>query len=85
MIKDSGVAAVPQGAERVEIQHSLGIAPNIVTVNAPEGSRVYTLSNEALLIILPPGAAVGELAWCVGYERPLEPEPVVMEEVPVDG
>lgn len=74
MIEDSGTYSIEAGAERVEIAHGLGVAPNIVTVDAPDGSEVYTLGNEALLVILPAGAAVTELRWSVGYEQPPEPK-----------
>lgn len=75
MIEDSGIAIVPEGAERVTIPHSLGVAPNIVSVDAPEGSQVFTLDNHALLIILPAPAGEGtEISWSVGYEAPAETE-----------
>ncbi len=56
MLTDSGVATVPAGVERVEIPHALGRAPNIVTVEGlPEGSKVFTLVDRALLLVLPLG------------------------------
>jgi hypothetical protein len=75
MMEDSGVATVPAGAERVEIPHALGRAPNIVTVEGlPEGSKVFTLMDRALLLVLPPGSEACEVEWSVGYETPAEPE-----------
>lgn len=75
LLTDSGVATVPAGAERVEIPHALGRAPNIVTVEGlPEGSKVFTLADRALLVLLPEGHGGCELVWTVGYEAPEEPE-----------
>lgn len=75
MIEESGIAIVPEGAERVVIPHHLGVAPNIVEVDAPEGSEIFTLANTALLIILPEPAGEGlEISWSVGYEAPAETE-----------
>ena len=72
---DSGVATVPAGIERFEITHNLGRAPNIVTVEGlPEGSKVFTLVDRALLVLLPEGHGGCELVWTVGYEAPAEPE-----------
>ena len=75
MMEDSGVATVPAGIERFEIAHNLGRAPNIVTVEGlPEGSKVFTLVDRALLLVLPPGHEGCEVEWSVGYEAPPEPE-----------
>ena len=64
---DSGVATVPAGAESVEIPHALGRAPNIVTVEGlPEGSKVLTLVDRALLLVLSPGHEGCEVEWSVG-------------------
>ena len=75
MMEDSGMATVPAGVERVEIAHNLGRAPNIVTVEGlPEGSKVFTLMDRALLLVLPPGHEGCEVEWTVGYVEPPEPE-----------
>jgi hypothetical protein len=75
MMEDSGVATVPAGAERVEIAHNLGRAPNIVTVEGlPEGSKVFTLMDRALLLVLLPSHEGCEVEWSVGYVEPPEPE-----------
>ena len=75
MMEDSGVATVPAGVERFEIAHNLGRAPNIVTVEGlPEGSKVFTLMDRALLLVLPPGHEGCEVEWSVGYVEPPEPE-----------
>jgi len=75
LLTDSGVVTVPAGVERVEITHNLGRAPNIVTVEGlPEGSKVFTLMDRALLLVLPPGHEGCEVEWSVGYEAPAEPE-----------
>jgi hypothetical protein len=75
MMVDYGTYEVPAGAERVEIPHALGRAPNIVTVEGlPEGSKVFTLVDRALLLVLPPGHEGCEVEWSVGYEAPAEPE-----------
>ena len=75
MMEDSGVATVAAGIERFEIPHALGRAPNIVTVEGlPEGSKVFTLMDRALLLVLPPGSEACEVEWSVGYEAPAEPE-----------
>jgi hypothetical protein len=75
MMEDSGVATVPAGIERFEIAHNLGRAPNIVTVEGlPEGSKVFTLMDRALLLVLPPGHERCEVEWSVGYVEPPEPE-----------
>ena len=75
LLTDSGVATVPAGIERFEIPHALGRAPNIVTVEGlPEGSKVFTLVDRALLLVLPPGHEGCEVEWSVGYEAPVEPE-----------
>ncbi len=80
MMQESGVYQAPAGAERVEIPHSLGVAPNVVQVSgAPDGSKVFTLENKALLVLLPPGSGACELAWTVGYEQPPEPEHIEEE------
>lgn len=80
MMQESGVYRAPAGAERVEIPHSLGVAPNVVTVEGlPEGSEVFTLEDKALLVLLPPGSEAYELAWTVGYEQPPEPEHIEEE------
>ena len=75
MMGDSGVATVPAGIERFEIAHNLGRAPNIVTVEGlPEGSKVFTLMDRALLLVLPSGHEGCEVEWSVGYVEPPEPE-----------
>jgi len=75
MMEDSGVATVAAGIERFEIAHNLGRAPNIVTVEGlPEGSKVFTLVDRALLLVLPPGHEGCEVEWSVGYVEPPEPE-----------
>lgn len=75
MMVDYGTYEVPAGAERAEIPHALGRAPNIVTVEGlPEGSKVFTLVDRALLLVLPPGHEGCEVEWSVGYEAPVEPE-----------
>ena len=75
MMEDSGVATVAAGIERFEIAHNLGRAPNIVTVEGlPEGSKVFTLMDRALLLVLPPGHEGCEVEWSVGYVEPPEPE-----------
>ena len=80
MMVDYGTYEVPAGAERVEIPHALGRAPNIVTVEGlPEGSKVFTLVDRALLVLLPEGHGGRELAWTVGYEQPPEPEHIEEE------
>ena len=74
-MRDSGTYSIEVGAERVEIPHALGRAPNIVTVEGlPEGSKVFTLMDRALLLVLPPGSEACEVEWSVGYEAPVEPE-----------
>ncbi len=74
-MRDSGTYSIEAGAERVEIPHALGRAPNIVTVEGlPEGSKVFTLMDRALLLVLPPGHEGCEVEWSVGYEAPPEPE-----------
>ncbi len=75
MMEDSGVATVAAGIERFEIAHNLGRAPNIVTVEGlPEGSKVFTLMDRALLLVLPHGHEGCEVEWSVGYVEPPEPE-----------
>jgi hypothetical protein len=75
MMVDYGTYEVPAGAERAEIPHALGRAPNIVTVEGlAEGSKVFTLVDRALLVLLPEGHGGCELVWTVGYEAPPEPE-----------
>ena len=75
MMEDSGVATVAAGIERFEIAHNLGRAPNIVAVEGlPEGSKVFTLVDRALLLVLPPGHEGCEVEWSVGYVEPPEPE-----------
>lgn len=76
MIQESGVVSVPEGAEGITIPHSLRVAPNVVEVDgAPEGSQIFTLTNQALLIIFPAQLEEAiELDWSVGYEAPVEVE-----------
>lgn len=82
-MRDSGTYSIEAGTERVEIDHGLGIAPNIVTVTgAPDGTQVFTLASRALLLVLlPEGHGGCELVWTVGYEQPPEPEHIEEEMV----
>lgn len=80
-MRDSGTYSIEAGAERVEIPHALGRAPNIVTVEGlPEGGKVFTLMDRALLLVLPPGSEACEVEWSVGYVEPQEPERDEMDE-----
>ena len=73
MMVDYGTYEVPAGRAGRDT-HALGRALNIVTVEDCRRSKVFTLVDRALLVLLPEGHGGCELVWTVGYEAPAEPE-----------